>query len=54
MDSFIESKAGYSKLVGGAALGFDPFVKVRLASTVRNRRNMAEWPLPQSCAQLIW
>jgi hypothetical protein len=55
LESFlIESKAGYSKLVVAPLLDFSHLSKSAWLSTVRNPPDMAEWPLPQSWAQLIW
>ena len=50
----IKSKAGYSKLVAAPLLDFSHLSKSAGLSTVRKPPDMAEWPLPQSWAQLIW
>jgi hypothetical protein len=50
----VESKAGYSKLVAAPLLDLIHLSKSAWLSTVRKPPDMAEWPLPQSWAQLIW
>ena len=50
----VSRRRTYSKLVAAPLLDLSHLSKSAWLSTIRKPPDMAEWPLPQSCAQLIW